>query len=131
MRSFFCAALALLALAHPAAAGAQPVEAEGAQQLLRGQRLFLRCVACHEPGEPKVAKVGPHLKGIVGRRAGGLSGFSYRKGLALAGFTWDEARLSSWLERPTAMVPDTTMVFEGMPVEADRRALVAYLRSLQ
>lgn len=131
MRTILCAGLALLAAAGPTAAWAQPAEAESAQQVLRGQRLYLRCVACHEPGEPKVAKVGPHLKGIVGRRAGGVSGFNYSKGLASAGFTWDDARLLAWLERPTAMVPDTTMVFEGMPVEADRRAMLAYLRTLR
>lgn len=130
MRTILCAALALLIVEMPTAVRAQPADAEAAQ-VLRGQRLFLRCAACHEAGEPRVAKVGPHLKGIVGRRAGGVPGYNYSKGLASAGFTWDDARLLSWLERPGALVPETTMAFEGMAVEADRRALLAYLRTLR
>lgn len=130
MRTILSAVLATMAVLGPVPGRAQSADGDAAQ-VLRGQRLYLRCLACHEPGEPKVAKVGPHLKGIVGRPAGGVAGYNYSKGLASAGFTWDEARLLAWLERPVALVPDTTMAFEGMPVEADRRALLAYLRTLR
>lgn len=110
----------------------QRAAADGeAAQVARGQRLFIRCVACHEPGEPKVAKVGPHMRGIFGRQAGGVAGYNYSKGLAAAGFAWDDAKLLAWLERPTALVPDTSMAFEGISAEADRRALLAYLRTLR
>lgn len=124
-------ALAAVCLA-PACAQAPATGAPAdAAQALRGQRLFLRCAACHETGEPKVTKIGPHLGGIVGRTAGTLAGYTYSKGLASAGFTWDDDKLLAWLERPTAIVPDTTMAFEGMAAEPDRRALLAYLRTLR
>ncbi len=93
----------------------------------RGQRLFLRCASCHELTDTGVAKNGPTLKGVIGRRVASVAGYEYSKSLAALSFDWDEARLAAWLERPTAVAPGTTMAFEGLPREADRKALIAYL----
>jgi cytochrome c len=122
------AAQTTTAQADAAQAGNNPAEAA---QVLRGKRLFIRCAACHEAGEPRIAKVGPHLLGIVGRQAGSVAGYGYSKGLAAGGFAWTDDKLLAWLERPTAVVPDTTMALEGLTAEADRRALLAYLRTLR
>jgi cytochrome c len=125
-----CVMVATLGACAPVHSQVAAADADAAQ-VLRGKRLFIRCAACHEIGEPRIVKVGPHLQGIVGRAAGGVQGYGYSKGLAAGGFAWTEDKLMAWLERPTAVVPDTTMVMEGMTVEADRRALVAYLRTLK
>ena len=42
-------------------------------------------------------------------------------------FKWDEAMLQAWLERPGALVPGTSMAFEGLPAEADRKAIIVCL----
>lgn len=96
-------------------------------QLARGQRLFMRCVACHDVAESKLAKIGPNLKGLVGRPVASQAGFNYTASLKAVGGNWDEAKLAQWLERPTSVAAGTAMVFEGLPSEADRKALIAYL----
>lgn len=123
-RSRTVQAAALLALLLQSTAHAQPA---ADPQVARGQRLFLRCVACHDVSDSKVVKIGPNLKGVVGRAVASQPGFGYSPALKKLSFTWDEARLSSWLERPGAVAPGTSMVFEGLPAEADRKALIAYL----
>lgn len=95
----------------------------------RGQRLFLRCASCHELSDSGLAKTGPTLKGVIGRRVASVPGYDYSKSLAALSFTWDEARLDEWLQRPTGVVAGTTMAFEGMPEAADRKALIAFLKA--
>lgn len=115
----------LLALLLQLPAQAQPAAAD--PQVARGQRLFLRCVACHDTVDSKLVKIGPNLKGVLGRQVASVPGFKYSKALAAQNFKWDEAKLHAWLQRPTAVAPGTSMVFEGMPAEADRKALIAYM----
>ncbi len=125
MRSRIVQAAALLAIL----ASQMPAQAQTAAdpQVARGQRLFLRCVACHDVAESKLAKIGPNLKGVVGRQVATLAGFNYSPALKKHAFKWDEAKLSEWLMRPGAVAPGTSMAFEGLPAEADRKALIAYL----
>lgn len=124
MRSRPVQAALLLATFLQVPAQAQPA---ADPQVARGQRLFLRCVACHDVTDSKVVKIGPNLKGVVGRPVASQAGFGYSAALKKLNFSWDEAHLSSWLERPGAVAPGTSMVFEGLPAEADRKALIAYL----
>jgi cytochrome c len=93
----------------------------------RGKLLFLRCASCHNIG-PGPAKIGPNLAGVVGRKAGSLPGYEYSPAMKKAGFVWTEANLDRWLTRPSALVPGTAMAFAGQPAEADRQAIIAYLR---
>jgi len=115
--------LAMLLLSLPPAQAQAVPDA----QVSRGQRLFMRCSACHDVGDAKLAKIGPHLKGVLGRRVASQAGFNYSAALKAQTFTWDEAHLLQWLERPSSVAPGTNMVFEGLPSEADRKALLAYL----
>lgn len=126
MRSRIVQAAALLALLPPLHAQAQTAPAAD-PQVARGQRLFLRCVACHDIAESKLVKIGPNLKGVVGRQVASVPGFAYSAALKKLTFKWDEAKLTEWLTRPGVVAPGTSMAFEGMPVEADRKALIAYL----
>ncbi len=95
---------------------------------LRGQRLFLRCGSCHDISDSTIARIGPSLKDVVGRKAGSLPGYGYSPAMKAAGFTWDETMLSRWLIDPAALVPGTSMAFAGLPKEEDRDAIIAYLR---
>lgn len=120
--------LAIAALLLPLCVTAQPQSQADADPLVkRGQRLFLRCVSCHDVVDSNLVKIGPSLKGVLGRKVASVAGFTYSKSLGALTFEWDEARLHAWLEKPTAVAAGTTMVFEGLAAEADRKAVIAFL----
>jgi len=96
-----------------------------------GRILFLQCAACHSVEEDQQGKIGPPLKGVVGRRAGAVKGYSYSKALLATQLTWTPAELDRWLARPQALAPGTLMVFAGVPSAAERADLIAYLQTLQ
>jgi len=96
---------------------------------MRGKILFLRCASCHDISKTESPKIGPNLYGVVGRRAGSLPGFTYSPAMASQHFVWTEANLDRWLTKPSAMVPGTAMGFAGIANEADRKAIIAYLRN--
>ena len=111
-------------------AAAQTAPAPEASAAARGQRLFLRCASCHDITGSGAARNGPPLRGVVGRQVASVAGYGYSESLARQNFVWDEARLDAWLERPPSIAPGTAMAFEGMPAAADRRAVIAYLKTL-
>ena len=52
----------------------------------RGAKLFSQqCKACHQIGDGAVNRVGPHLNGVFGRKAGAIGGFNYSKSMAPMG----------------------------------------------
>ena len=116
-------ALALGVVASAAQAAPDPA--------VRGKLLFLQCGSCHAvvPGAPN--KVGPNLSGVVGRKSATAEGYKYSAAMAKAGLTWNEATLNTWLTGPAKLVPGTTMLFPGLPNEADRKAVIAYLLKLK
>ncbi len=93
---------------------------------VRGQRLFLRCASCHDVTGSDVARIGPSLKGVVGRKAGSLPDYAYSPAMKSADFIWDETMLDRWLTDPAALVPGTKMAFAGLPKAEDRSAIIAY-----
>ena len=95
----------------------------------RGQRLYLRCISCHDVSGAAIVKNGPSLQGVLGRKVASVQGYGYSESLAGLSFTWDEARLNQWLEKPTSIAPGTTMAFEGITSAAERKAVIAYLRT--
>ena len=112
-----CAALAFAALAPS-------VRAQDAA----GERLFrARCASCHslEAGQNRI---GPSLKGVIGRKAGSVEGARYSAGLRDLGITWDAAQIDRFLANPRAMVAGTTMAI-AVTSAAERAALTAYLAS--
>ena len=67
-----------------------------------GKKVFNKCKACHSLQAGK-NKVGPSLKGLVGRTAGAVEGYRYSKMLATAGqngLVWDDQNLAQYLENP-------------------------------
>jgi cytochrome c len=102
-------------------------QAEAADKL-QGKLLFLRCASCHDISATPSQKIGPNLKGVVGRPAGSLPGYQYSAAMQKAHLVWDAATLDRWLTSPNALVPGTAMAFAGLPSEADRQAVIAYLR---
>ena len=90
-----------------------------------GKALFQRrCTGCHAlDGD----REGPHLAGVFGRKAGGVTGFDYSAGLKNSGITWNESTLERWLAAPDLIAPDTKMEFH-VPKPQERADLIAYLR---
>jgi|RhiMethySRZTD1v2_1073278.scaffolds.fasta_scaffold2650607_2 cytochrome c len=93
------------------------------------QQVFERCVACHaKEGE---GDLGPNLHGVVGRKAGSLEDFRYSRAMARSGIVWNEKTLDAFLKAPDQLVPGTRMPFEGIANDAERAAVIQYLKTLK
>jgi cytochrome c len=83
-----------------------------------------RCTGCHALDHEKT---GPRLAGVVGRKAGTVSGFPYSEAVKKSAVVWDETVLEKWLTDPETVIPDTDMAFRlDNPVE--RAAIIAFLK---
>ena len=98
----------------------------------KGKKVFNKCKACHFVDQEK-NKVGPHLKNIVGRKAGVVEGYKYSKNLlelAEKGLTWDEETLAKYLRKPKGLIPKGKMAFAGLKKDEDIANVIAYLKSM-
>ncbi|MBF0367887.1 MAG: c-type cytochrome [Magnetococcales bacterium] len=123
----FAGLLALPLAASPAFAG----------DAAKGEALAnKKCTTCHAfPTFKKKGKIGPPIgAGIVGSKAGQDANFKYSKALKKAadgGLVWDEANLDKFLESPKKMIKGTKMMaFPGFKKEADRKNVIAFLKTL-
>ena len=108
---------------------AGPAHAEG--DAAKGEKVFAKCKACHE-NEKGVSKVGPTLKGVVGRKAASIEGYKYSEAMTAKGaegVVWDEATLTTYLADPKAFVPKTKMAFAGLKKPEDVADVIAYLKA--
>ena len=100
-----------------------------AQEAGEGERLFRqRCATCHAL-QASQNKAGPHLDGIIGRKAGSIEGARFSGALQDSQIVWDEQTLDNFLANPRKAVAGTIMMV-GVPDEAQRKAIVAYLKSV-
>jgi cytochrome c len=99
-----------------------------AQDAALGEKVFVKCKACHQIGEGAKNAVGPVLNGIIGRKAGTYPDYSYSDANKNSGFTWDEATLTEYLKNPRVKVPGTKMIFSGLPKDEDISNVIAYLK---
>jgi cytochrome c len=93
-----------------------------------GDRLFRNtCGICHtlQPGQNRL---GPSLAGIIGRKAGSVTGFDYSEANKNSNVVWDEVQLDQYLTNPKQFMPGTKMIYPGMKDAEQRKALIAYLR---
>jgi cytochrome c len=93
-----------------------------------GDRLFRNtCGICHtlQPGQNRL---GPSLAGIIGRKAGSVTGFDYSEANKNSNVVWDEVQLDQYLSNPKQFMPGTKMIYPGMKDAEQRKALIAYLR---
>jgi cytochrome c len=105
------------------------VPAHAAGDAAAGEKVFAQCKACHE-NEKGVNKIGPTLKGVVGRKVASVPDYKYSAAMTALGATgkvWDEAELTSYLPNPKALVPGTKMAFAGLKKPDDVANIIAFL----
>lgn len=115
-------AVAALALAVGLSAAAVAADVK------RGEKVYRKCKACHSVDREK-NKVGPHLVGIIGRKAGSVEGFRYSKAMKASGIVWDEETIDEFLVKPKQYIPGNKMIFPALKKEKDRRDLIAYIKA--
>ena len=116
---------AVMVIAFAAALSGGTALAEG--DAAKGKKVFNKCKTCHS-FDPGKKKIGPHLKGIVGRKAGSVEGYKYSKAVTAADIVWDEASLDAFFKKPKAFLKGTKMAFGGLKKESQRQDLIAYLK---
>ena len=117
---------ATLALALTAVLGSGAALAAG--DAAAGEKVVKKCKTCHtfDPGKKKI---GPHLKGVIGRKAGAVEGYKYSKAMKAADITWDAANLDEFLKKPKAFLKGTKMSFSGLKKEDQRANVIAYIEA--
>src|SRR5690349_7375028 len=105
--------------------------ASHAQDAAQGAKVFTKCMTCHT-ADDTTNKVGPTLKGIVGRKAASIADYKYSPAMqakAAQGVVWDEATLTAYLPDPRKFVPGTKMTFPGLKNPQDIANVIAYLKT--
>lgn len=91
----------------------------------RGEQIYSRCVACHALA---FDRVGPRHCGLFGRLAGSVPGFDYSPAMKKSKIRWNEGTLDRFLAKPLAIVPGTSMTYDGIADPDERADLIAYLK---
>lgn len=109
-----------------------PAAAAESGDAKRGFEVFKACMGCHKVGEGAVHSVGPHLNGVYGRKAAGLTSYKkYSKAMRRAGadgLVWDLKNLDLYIENPKNLISKSRMNFRGLNDPRARADLLAYLR---
>ncbi len=106
---------------------AAPATGAGAGSAAAGEKVFMKCRACHQIGEGAKHLVGPELNGLIGRKAGTVEGYRFSDAMKNSGLTWDAATLRDYLKNPRAKVTGTRMIFVGLPKDKDIDDLLVYV----
>ena len=104
-----------------------------------GKKVFRKCAACHVI-DSAANKLGPSLKGILGRTAGSVDGFKYSKAFQAAndmGLKWTDDAVKAFVADPKDFVKDkigadkgrTRMAFPGLRKEQDVEDLLAFMKA--
>ena len=111
------------------AAAAPPAFADA--DLAAAETQFKRsCGTCHVAAADTAPRQGPNLFGVVGRKAGGVSGFKYSPAFAAGsgGVVWDEGTLDRWLADPQSVIPGAVMPYKQADPDK-RRLVIEYLKT--
>lgn len=85
------------------------------------------CGGCHQIGLGAANSDGPQLNGLIGAPAGVKPGYAYSAATARSGVVWTKTSFLNFIADPRASMPGTRMVVPGVALEADRRAIFAYV----
>ena len=111
----------LLAVTAALSTSAYAVDGDAA----RGRQIYeSRCGGCHSLDSNRV---GPRHRGVFGRRAGSVPGYSYSPALAKAKVIWNSDSLDRWLRNPEDVLPGQRMNFRVQNAQ-DRADIIAFLK---
>jgi len=116
MRRLMVAGTLALCLAAPA--GAAP-------DVVRGEQVYTRCLACHALASDRV---GPRHCGLFGRLAGSVPNFDYSSAMKKSRIVWNDKTLDRFLADPLKTVPGSSMTYDGVTDPRERADLIAYLK---
>ena len=95
-----------------------------------GEALFAsRCARCHSVRTPRHGS-GPHLAGVVGRRAGEVSGYNFSAAFNTLAQIWTPESLVRFLSDPEEFAPGNRMPDTGVS-QAQARMIADYLENVQ
>lgn len=95
-----------------------------------GERVAMRCKACHTLDKGGANKLGPNLWGIIGRPKAEVEGFTFSDALSKLEGNWTLADLDKFLTDPRRYAPGNRMAFAGLRKADQRHDLLAYLSTL-
>ncbi len=107
-----------------------PVFAQEMGDAAAGERIFARCIACHQTGPGANNSIGPELNGIVCRPIGSVDGYNYSgpmQATAEQGGNWTVAELNKYLEDPSAYLGGRSRMGLKLRKEEDRLNVIAFL----
>lgn len=100
----------------------------------RGPDLFQNnCRPCHSVDkDAKLDMYGFNLTlyGIIGRASAQVEGFFYSEAMRAKSIVWDAEMIKTFITDPQAFVPETRMMFPGLPSKTDRDDLIAFFKTL-
>jgi cytochrome c len=103
----------------------------GAADAEKGRAVFVKvCANCHSAEAGESPKEGPTLWGVVGRDKASVEGRKYSDALRAWEGVWSYEDLNIFLSGPMATTPGVRMDVPGVPDEAARINLIAFLRTL-
>ena len=100
------------------------------QDAAAGEKVFAKCKACHVV-DADTNKIGPSLKGVVGRTAGTHEGFRYSPAMVAAGeggIVWNDETLAAYLRDPKGYIKGNKMAFVGLKKDDELANVIAYLK---
>src|SRR5262245_15063318 len=106
-----------------------------------GERVYKKCMTCHQIGPTAKNSIGPQQNGLVGRQAGSAANYAYsplNKAAGAAGLMWTEANIFEYLNDPNEFLKKflkekgkadeatgvTKMAFK-LPSAAERKDVIA------
>lgn len=121
----FMKPVALIAAASLAIGGSAMAQ-QSSGDPVRGKTVYARCAACHDLNTG-ATRLGPSLKGVVGRTSGTMPNFNYSQALKDTAVVWNAQSLDAFLSGPSKYVPGNRMAFPPLASPQDRADLIAFL----
>lgn len=95
-----------------------------------GEKIFKKCVSCHNIAQGAANKVGPNLYKIIGKKIASSNGFTYSKSFIeknSQNFIWTEEAFFNYLYAPKKFIPGNRMAFAGIKNEKELADLLKYI----
>ncbi len=95
----------------------------------RGRYQFRKCAICHSLVDDGIARAGPSLEGLFGRRVGTYPGYLYSDALNGSTLVWNEDSVGDLFDKgPDVLLPGTKMPLQRLADPQARDDLVAFLK---